>query len=71
VELQRSLSEMLRNPAYVPSTSYSSARADVKAKAEMVLAQMARIRTHSKIVGEPHFAAPIAEFAAMLKQFAE
>ena len=62
---------MLRSPSYAASTSYSSARADVKARAETLLAQMARIRTHSKIVGEPHFAQPIAEFAAMLRQFAD
>jgi hypothetical protein len=67
--LQRCLNDMLRSPDYVVSTSYASAKQDVKAKAEFILQQMARIRTHSKIVGEPHLTQPVAELTAMLRKF--
>jgi hypothetical protein len=67
--LQRCLNDMLRSPEYVVSTSYASAKQDVRAKAEFILQQMARIRTHSKIVGEPHLTQPVAELTSMLRKF--
>ena len=70
-ELRRTLTAMRSSPDYAPSTSYSSARADVKAKAEFILNQIARIKSHSKVVGEPVYAAQVAEFVVMLRKFVD
>jgi hypothetical protein len=68
-DLKRTLTEIRNNPAYIPSTSYSTAKADCKAKVEGILNQMNRIKSHSKIVGEPHYHEAVVEFATMLKRF--
>lgn len=70
-EVRRSLTEVRNNPAYVPSTSYSTAKADCRAKADGILSQIQRIKTHSKIVGEPHCSEAVNEFVNMLKRFQE
>jgi WD40 repeat protein len=68
-ELKKTLTEIGNNSAYVPTASYMTARQDCKAKVEGILQQMARIKTHSKIVGEPHCAEQVIEFQQMLKKF--
>lgn len=76
-ELRKALSDMRSNPDYIPSTSYTTARADVKSKAEFIVNQIARIKSHSKSMamqaqgGEPHCAAQIAELNSMLRKFLE
>lgn len=68
-ELRRTLNEIRNNPSYVPSTSYSSSKADCKAKVEVILGQIGRIKSHSKLVGEPHCVEQVVEFQNMLKRF--
>lgn len=77
-ELRRTLASMRADPDYVPSTSYSTARADVKSKAEWILNQIARIKSHSKSMAlmqsqgaEPHCAAQLTDLNAMLRKFVE
>ena len=68
-DLRRTLTDIRNNPNYVPTTSYSSARSDCRAKVEMILNQIGRIKSHSKIVGEPHCQEQVNDFHNMLKKF--
>jgi len=67
--LQSCLNECRTSPDYAPSSSYASAKQDVKAKAEGILQQIARIKAHSKIQGEPHLQQGVAELTATLRKF--
>jgi len=67
-EIDHTLNDMLTNPSYTPATSYSTPVQDVKAKAEFILGQLQRIRSHSKGAGEPHMAGDVNRFQQMLSQ---
>jgi len=67
-EIKATFQEQLRADA--TSTSYSSARADVRAKAEALLQQVNKLRAHSRIAGgaEPHAAPQVDDMHLMLKK---